>query len=151
MNATGRPLALLIVLLLPCTVSAQCAITVQSIVFGNVDPSLTVPARTISEYTITCAEPATLTIALGPSLVTGRVTDRRLRHAYRQATLSYNLYQDASATQVWGDGAGAAPAPMQVQVAAKTTFSGRIFAEIFPQPDAWIGDYNDSVVMTVLP
>lgn len=149
MNAFRHPLALLIASLLPCTASAQCAITVQSIMFGNIDPSLTTPARTISEYTITCAQSASLTIAIGPSLVTGKVTDRRLQHAYRQASLSYNLYQDASGTQVWGDGAGAQP--LQVEVNAQTTFSGRIFAEVYPQPDAWIGDYSDTVVFTVLP
>lgn len=133
--------------LAPWTAAAQCSISVQSILFGDFDPSSAAPTRTIAQFTLFCIQPTSVTISLGASQVTGKVGDRQMRHDFRDATLAYNLYQDPSATIVWGDGAGAPP----LQAHVEATYVGRIYGEIYPQPDAWVGDYSDTILLTVLP
>jgi len=124
-----------------------CSISVQDVLFGSYDPSSLLPSNTIAQFSVMCTGAATLTIAIGPSRTSGNSGGRRMRHGFRSETLAYNLYQDSALTRIWGD--GAVGTPLTVNVAGR--HAGRIFGQIFPGQDAWVGAYEDSVTVTVLP
>jgi spore coat protein U-like protein len=124
-----------------------CSVSVQDALFGVYDPSGPLPSNTIAQISVFCSGPTTLTILTGPSRTSGSSTDRRLRHRFRSDTLAYNLFQDAAYTRVWGD--GAVGSPVSVNVTGR--YTGQIFGQIYPGQDAWVGDYEDVVTITVLP
>ena len=145
-------------LLLPVTVLAAdvaptrgtsigCSISVQDVLFGSYDPSSPAATNTIAQFLIVCTAPTLLTISIGSSRTSGSSSARRMRHGFRSETLAYNLFQDAAYTRVWGD--GAVGTPLSASVSGR--YAGQIFAQIFPGQDAWVGAYEDSVTITVLP
>ena len=127
--------------------AARCSVSVQDVLFGTYDPSSAGPANTIGQFSVMCTGSAALTISIGPSRTSGSGADRRMRHRSRSDTLAYNLFMDSSFTRVWGDGAVGSP------LAANVTgrYVGQIFGQIFARQDAWVGDYEDTVTITVLP
>ena len=131
---------------MPAGAAVGCSISVQDVLFGSYDASGPAPANTIAQYTIMCNGSAQLTVSIGPSR-NGGGGQRRMRHAFRSDTLGYNLFQDASYTRVWGD--GAIGSPLSLGVTGRHT--GHIFGQIFPGQDAWVGAYEDTVTITVLP
>jgi len=127
---------------------ASCAVWADALVLGGYDPSS--PAAVVQGYEIEVrcdGGDLQFELSLGQSATSGTVDARAMRHAFHPDLLRYNLYQDASATRLWTDrGAG---------LVSGTTSRGRarvpVFARIEPLQDAWVGDYHDEVVLTVLP
>jgi spore coat protein U-like protein len=128
--------------------SAACTIWAGALVLGNYDPST--PAVVVQGYDIELrcdAGELQFELALGPSATSGSVEARAMQHAFRPAILRYNLYQDAAATRLWTDrGAG-----MLVGATLRGRAVVSVHARIEPLQDAWVGDYHDDVVLTVLP
>lgn len=127
--------------------TASCSFSVQNILFGAYDPSAPVPLNTIAQFSVNCNGPSSLTLSIGASHTGGSGASRQMRHLLRSETLAYNLFQDSSYTRAWGDGAiGSA---LVVSVAGR--YTGQIFGQIFAGQDSWVGDYEDTVTITVLP
>jgi spore coat protein U-like protein len=126
---------------------AACTFSFQDVLFGDYDASSPAATLTSAEVRASCRAPIVLTVLLSASGVSGSVSDRRLKHASRPDTLSYNLYRDAAMTTVWGDSVQGNPVTVKVDGEVVT----RIHGQIFPRQDVWIGPYADTLRVTVLP
>ncbi len=126
---------------------ARCLISVQGVRFGGYDESQLVATVTSADITIDCRSPILVTVNIGPSMTSGTISNREMRHSSRNDRLAYNLFQDAAMHTVWGDGTQAGGNVVRVEGVVVQ----RVYAQIFPRQDVWVGDYSDSVTVTVLP
>ena len=115
--------------------------------FGSYDPSSAVATNSIGQFSVNCTGTAILSISLGPSRTTGNIADRRMRHRSRGDTLVYNLYLDAARTRLWGGSA----VGNSLDITVTGHYFGQIFGQIMAGQDAWVGEYDDTVTITVLP
>lgn len=147
-RAVALALAALVALAAAGPAQASCSVWVAAIPVGEYDPSSDAAVVLGSDIEVRCDEDTVqLTLSLGPSATSGSVVDRRMRHASRPDQLRYNLFIDQSATRLWGD--------TETTSLVRTTERGRthvqVFARISPRQDVWVGEYQDEVVLTVLP
>lgn len=126
---------------------AHCSISVQDLAFGSYDVLNPLPMTSSAAITINCKAPILITINIGPSMTTSTVLQRAMRHQIRADTLSYNLFRDSAYSQVWGDD-GQAGGKSQ-RVSGQVTLW--IYGLLYPKQDVWVGNYSDSVTVTVLP
>jgi spore coat protein U-like protein len=126
---------------------AACSVSFQDILFGDYDASSPGAAITSAEVRASCRAPVVLTVLVSASTVSGSVTDRRMKHLSRADTLSYNIFRDASMTTVWGDSVQGNPVTVRVE----GEFVTRLYGQIFPRQDVWVGAYADTLRVTVLP
>lgn len=134
-------------LITPAAAQARCVVSVQNLVFGTYDPASPVPTQGIADYVLDCRSPVVVTIEIGTSTLTGSTANRRMTHASHPDTLAYNVFRDSAMTQVWGDRTGNASKVERVS----GQVMGRIYGQIFPGQDAWIGEYSDFLRVTILP
>ena len=125
----------------------NCSITTAALAFGNYDPivaNAAVDLDASGTVTVTCTQGATTTIGLGLGVNASGV-QRRMTDG--SSFLSYDLYQDAGRTTVWGDAAPdlLTPAPAPSSAPRPFTVYGRVSAG----QDVPAGNYNDTVVATV--
>lgn len=134
----------------------DCSVTTPGLAFGNYDASLAGPTDIAASLTVNCTRAVldpwnvsyTLALSRGTS---GSYAQRRMSSGPFQ--LNYNLYRDASRSQVWGDGTsstGVVNGSMrfnffQFSNSASYTVYGRIPAGQSVNP----GSYADSVVVTI--
>ncbi len=126
---------------------AGCMVSVQDIRFGSYDPADPVPVSTTAEYTVDCREPVMLSIEIGPGRANAGTGDRRMQHELQRDSLAYNIFRDSSMTQVWGDGAGNSSQLGQIQ----GHMIGFIYGQIPAGQDVRVGQYSDSLRITILP
>lgn len=127
---------------------AQCSVWVAAIPVGDYDPSSDAAVVLGSDIEVRCDEESVqISLGFGPSATSGSVVDRRMRHGYRGDQLRYNLYQDQSATRLWGD----AESTTVLRTTERGSATMQVFARIAPRQDVWVGSYQDEVVLTVLP
>jgi len=137
-------------LVLSCAAHAQsaCSFSAQDMVFGDYDPSTRAPLNSVAEITIDCSRPTSVTLLIAPGGGTGRVADRRMLHRTRPGeALGYNLFQDASRTVVWGNGASGAALTLRVERRSVA----RVYGQVYAGQEPWVGSYADSVSVTILP
>lgn len=142
--------ALVALLALACSgvADAGCTVWAMPIPVGEYDASSAEAVITSADIELRCDEgEARFNLAFGPSSVSGSIVDRRMRHAFRPDTLRYNLYHDQHVVRLWGD----SDATMSSGVAVGGLALVRVFVRIDPGQDAWVGEYSDEVVLTVLP
>jgi spore coat protein U-like protein len=86
--------------------SAVCTISTTAASFGMHDIFSTFPTDSTGSITITCDEspPPDVTVSIGPSPNSGGFYPRKMRLAGGNDLLNYNLYTNATYTNVWGDG-----------------------------------------------
>jgi spore coat protein U-like protein len=134
----------------------DCSVTTPGVAFGDYDASLLSPTDITGNLTITCTRIFLDPWNVGYTLALSRGTSGS--YAPRQmasgpARLNYNLYRDASRSQVWGDGAAATATVngtmrfniFQFSNSATHTAYGRMPAGQGVNP----GNYADNVVVTI--
>ncbi len=86
--------------------SALCTVSTTATSFGMYDIFSTFPTDSTGSITITCDEspPPNVTVLIGPSPNSGGFYPRKMRLTGGNDLLNYNLYTDATYTNVWGDG-----------------------------------------------
>ncbi len=120
-----------------------CTVSTTPINFGGYDTLSHNGASAVATITYTCLE-KTPRVAIGLTKgYAGTFARREMRTGNHK--LAYNLYLDASGTQIWGDGTGegqlyVAPAPPP---GSKVTIM--IFGRIQPGQNATAGRYADDV------
>jgi len=134
----------------------DCSVTTPGVAFGNYDASLPGPTDITGNLTVNCTRVLLDPWNVGYTLSLSRGTSGS--YAPRQMStgpsrLNYNLYRDASRSQVWGDGTastGVVNATMRFNLfqfsnsASHTTY-GRIPAGQSANP----GSYADNIVVTI--
>lgn len=133
----------------PFTVSAQvaasCEVDAGLLDFGTLGAGTTGPVDASTTFLIRCTDTTPYTVRLDNGTGAGATgpTDRRMTGA--SAQLRYGLYQNASLTTPWGNGAGEGISTVGTGSDQGMTVFGRIFAG---QP-LIAGSYSDSVLITV--
>jgi spore coat protein U-like protein len=140
----NRPALIFLVgvgLLLAFATEAACTLSTSGIAFGGYDPFVNENVDSVANINVTCDDTTSYSIALstGSGTYETRVMTSGLHH------LLYNLYIDAALTTVWGDGTGQSMTVSDTQSVANYTVYGRIPA----RQDAYVGVYNDTIVITV--
>jgi spore coat protein U domain-containing protein, fimbrial subunit CupE1/2/3/6 len=120
-----------------------CTVSTTPINFGGYDTLSHNGASAVATITYSCSD-KTQRVAMGLTKgYAGTFAMREMRTGNHK--LAYNLYLDASATQIWGDGTGEgqlyiAPAPPP---GSRVTIM--IFGRIQPGQNAASGRYSDNV------
>lgn len=128
------------------SVDANCTITSGALAFGSYDPIVAHHSTALDgtgSVTITCTQGAVTNVELGLGNQPSGTTRRMVNGTH---FLTYEIYQDASRTVVWGTGAnkldtGTAPDDNPRSFTA--------FGRIPAGQNAAVGAYSDTVVATV--
>jgi spore coat protein U-like protein len=129
------------------TVTNNCTISTGAVAFGAYDPVVANAAANLDgtgTVTVACTKGSTATIGLG---LGANPSGSVRRMSGGTDFLTYELYQDASRSTVWGNsGAGLlSPAAAPSKAARNFTVYGRVPSN----QDVAAGNYNDTVLATV--
>jgi len=129
----------------PHTARAQsCTVVVTPMNFGSYSPFVSTATDSAGRVTASCSGSGGYAVAIGPGTHSGNsFADRRMWNG--QSYLSYQLYANAAHTTIWGDGsAGTVTMPL--------TRSGTLslYGRIPPRQSVTIGNYSDTVLVTIL-
>ncbi len=141
-----------IILLVPDLAHAiNCRVTLVAMNFGLYTPMTTVHVDVMGQINVRCqAQPGSFTVTIGPGS-SGDHTARTMLSATSDI-LNYNLYRDASRTQIWGDGTPPTfvVSGMRPSQGRPTFYDYPIYGRIFANQVPNAGRYNDNPVVTVL-
>ena len=156
-HARGAAALLFLSLAAPTAVAIDCSVSSAGVAFGHYD--VTQPGADDGTGTLrmTCSrqagvDPSTVSyvLALGTG-AGGSYAMRRMKSGTN--LLNYNLFANASRTQVWGDGTSAT-----VTVPGSITYTGSqtskstnhsIYGRVPAQQSVRSGSYNDTIVVTI--
>jgi spore coat protein U-like protein len=130
---------------LRATVTASCTVSVSNMDFGVIDAVVAAPVDQTATISVSCtnASPYSVGLDMGGQPEGVGPTGRRMRNGADM--LAYGLYHDAAATAAWGIDAG--------NVSAGVGTGGNqfltVFGRIFPDQEAVVGRYSDTVVVIV--
>lgn len=130
-----------------------------SLVFGPYDILSAAPTDTLGTIQVICARnggPKKLTVSmqLGEGLNGRSVNARRMRHTGgTNDMLSYNLFRDPGRSAIWGfsDGVNTVSQPVEIDNKDPITLVFTIYGRIPPNQDGMVGNYTDTVQVTVTP
>lgn len=160
---TGRVAALGVVLalcgLVPCVdaVAMDCIVATSGVAFGTYDPRASAPNDAVGNLTVRCvhtgrgATRAGYTVSLSPG-ISGSYAQRTLRSG--AAALSYNLFDGADRSRIWGDGTAGTGLVSGIVLVNPGRFEINetvhpIYGRILPLQDASVGLYSDTILVTL--
>jgi len=130
------------------TVINNCTISTAVLAFGNYDPvnvNAAAPLDGTGTVTIACTKGSTVTIGLGlgsnASGATRRLTDGSGNF------LTYEVYQEAAHTTIWGNAGAALLSPAAAPSKAARNFTA--YGRVPSNQDITAGIYTDTIVATV--
>ena len=139
----------------PAFGASDCSITVlPTLSFPAYDVFVGPPTVTSGIARIRCTGSGSLpsfVVGMGQSATSGSISGRQMAQqgAGNTGRLNYNIYKDGGYSSLWGDGTGGTT-PLVVTVSGATT-QVPIYGKIDPGQDAPVGNYKDTVVMSVDP
>ena len=122
----------------------ECHVTVNSIRFDMYDVNSASPSNATGSIQVICSSQTTLTITLDAGMHAGGNFSQRSM-ASGSDNLLYNLFLDAAATQIWGDGTQGT----SVYTGLSNTVIS-VYARIPSRQNVIPGEYQDSIVFTVI-
>ncbi len=130
--------------------AAACFVTVGSMSFGAYDVFDPQPRDSMLVLTLSCQEARArdLRVSIGPSANSGGIAVRHLRANGGADRLVYNLFSDASRSQVWGDGTAAPPVNV-TGVDRNTPQQLIVYGRMPAGQDVSIGNYTDAITITI--
>ena len=140
---------------LATTVSAAppattCSVSTTGLSFGNYDVLAPAATTSTSSIAITCDKNANLTISIGSSPTSGGFNPRQMKLVSGADLLNYNLYTDAGATTIWGDGtAGTSTVPGKFKK-SQGQLNVTIYGTIPALQNISAGLYNETVTVTIV-
>jgi spore coat protein U-like protein len=130
------------------TVTNNCTISTSALAFGSYDPVVANASTDLDgtgTVSVACTKGVSATVGLGlgsnASGSTRRMTDGSGNY------LTYELYQDASHTTVWGNAGAGLLSPAAAPSKAARNFT--VYGQVVSNQDATAGNYSDTVVATV--
>jgi spore coat protein U-like protein len=123
---------------------------IDTLDFGSYDDASSSASLTTATFRVKCKGVGNdaVTLAAGPSGNTGDFLDRRLRGP-GGSDLTYQVYINAARTVVWGDGTRDTSPAVVLTPGANKDFT--VYGEIPPGQYGDVGEYADSIVVTVMP
>ncbi len=134
----------------------DCSTTVPSLAFGTYDPTLASPTDITTSMTVTCTRGflESWSVSYSVELSTGNsgtYATRRMNAGAAQ--LNYNVYTNASRSQVWGNGTSSTGVVSTTMNFNFFQFSNSIthtaYGRIPAGQDAGTGTYGDNLVVTI--
>ena len=125
---------------------AACTITTTSVAFGSYDVFSATPVDSTGTVSFQCFINFNVTVALSRGAST-TFTPRTMKKG--SEALSYNLYQDAARTAIWGDGTGGTTVYSNTFPPILQTVTLTIYGRIPPGQDISAGTYTDTIIATV--
>ena len=128
--------------------AASCQFTsVIGVNFGTYSVFNTSPTASTGSVTYKCNNGAnSVTIDLSRGSAATYFPRQMLKST---EALQYNLYLDAAATQVWGDGTGGTVQYGPVNPPGNTNVTVTIFGRVPPGQDVSAGSYVDTITATI--
>lgn len=87
-------------------IAAECSVTTTGLAFGALTGNSLRSAKTLGKLIVNCRGKTGERVSYRVRLTTGQGSFRARLMQSGSSKLAYNLYLDASHTQVWGDGTG---------------------------------------------
>lgn len=166
--SVNRKIKVILLLLLPISLITlegeeaksqplRCSVQATAVSFGNYDIFLNIPLDSTGSVTVNCnANVPKTTLTLGTSPNSGSFNPRKMRRSGGTDLLNYNIYTDASRTTIFGDGnSGTSNIILE-----RPDSSGKpqpwnrtitIYGRIPPGQDVSVGNYTDTLTLTVNP
>ncbi len=129
----------------------SCTVSASPMSFGTYVPLNNAPLDAATTVNVSCTGVGALSaveISLDPGQ-SGNFAIRQMRSGVHE--LDYNIYSNASRTQIWGDGAsgyGSVIVPNLLGLAAWNS-STPAYGRIYAAPAALPGIYSDTVLVTI--
>lgn len=151
MERNIKVIGFLLLIFLSGNAYAACNVTATGINFGIYDVFKTTPLDSTGSVTVTCDEtpPPTIKISISRSNNSGSFIPRQMRHATKADFLNYNLFTNASMTEVWGDGTGGTSTVLLKKVSKNKPEIVIIYGRIPPGQDVSAGSYSDTLTVTI--
>src|SRR5262245_34061530 len=130
------------------TVTNNCTISTSALAFGGYDPVVANASTALDgtgTVTVACTKGTTATVGLG--LGSNSSAGARRMSDGAGSFLTYELYQDASHTTVWGNAGGSLLAPAAAP--SKNARNFTVYGQVAASQDVAAGSYSDTVVATV--
>ncbi len=121
--------------------AAGCSVSTLGINFGVYDVFSSQPDDIIGSITVGCAASTSYSIAISTGF--GTYASRTLTNG--QYSLFYNLFVDSTRTSIWGDGTSGT----SIVSATNQGHTHSVYGRIAPRQNAAVGDYSDTVTVTV--
>jgi spore coat protein U-like protein len=133
--------------LVSLNINADCSISATALDFGTAGSTLaTTPIDHNTTLSVTCTDTTPYTIALDAGDTTGATISDRLLKGTGTQTVHYQLYTDAPAGTLWGDGTTGSTVPGTGTGSAQSiTVYGRVPAQTIPAP----GNYTATETATL--
>lgn len=131
------------------TVEAACTISATAVNFGAYDVYAASPDDSVGSITYQCGTAdrnITITLSTGGS---GTYAARQMQPSSGSDRLVYNLYTDAARTAVWGNGSGGTNDYHIGKPPSNTNVSLSVYGRIPASQDVAIGNYSDTVIVTI--
>ncbi len=133
------------------TYAQICNITnISPINFGNYDVANITPTDGLGYLTISCDKNTDVIIQLDRGLYANTFSTRFMKHSYLNDMLAYNIFTDISRTTIWGDGSGGSRT-VTLKVKKNRPETTTLYGRIFASQNVSIGNYSDTITITVLP
>jgi spore coat protein U-like protein len=131
--------------------AAKCSIdSVPTLGFPNYDVFVAAPTVTSQIAKFSCnGTQATITVGVGKSATSNSIANRQLAQTPGSGRLNYNIYKDGGYSNLWGDGTAGTTALVVNTI--NRAASVPIYGKIDPGQDAPVGNYKDTVVLSVNP
>ncbi|MCX7990973.1 MAG: spore coat U domain-containing protein [Proteobacteria bacterium] len=126
----------------------QCTVSATNINFGIYDINSTTNLTSTGTISVTCSNDTNVVIAIGQS-IHGGINPRRMKHSIYNDFLSYNIYQNAGMTTIWGDGTNGTTPMIINRIGRNKTYT--YYGTLFAGQDVSSGTYNDSLTITITP
>ena len=142
--------SLFVLLFVPSRSDAACTITTSGLVFGPYNVFNVSAVSSTGSVTYRCGllealfGTVTVTLSTGQS---GTYTPRAMKKDVEP--LSYNLYLDAAATSVWGNGTGGTQVYSRSNPPYNTNVNLTVYGKLPPGQDVRAGTYTDTVAVTI--
>ena len=132
---------------------AVCSIqSLPTLGFPNYDVFISAPTVTSQIARIHCTGNGnldTFNVGIGRSATSGSISGRQMAQSAGSGRLNYNIYKDGSYSSLWGDGTAGTTGVVVTTTGPNTSVP--IYGKIDPGQDAPVGNYSDSVVLSVDP
>jgi len=128
--------------------AGRCWGSTSSVSFGSYDVLSSTPTDTTGNISVYCNQENYTTASIGPSANSGGFNPRRMKYTTGTDLLNYNLYANASKTQIWGNGTGGTFTVSET-VARFTTVNLPVYGRIHAGQDVSAGLYADALTVTV--
>jgi spore coat protein U-like protein len=130
------------------TVTNNCTISTAALAFGSYDPVVAHASANLDgsgTVIVACTKGAVATVGLGLGSNASGSTRRMTNGA--SEFLTYELYQNAGRTTVWGNSGSGLYSPGAAP--SKTARNFTVYGRVAANQDVVAGNYSDTVVATV--